>query len=264
MKRRIETLQSRAIRRQGGFSALVASGLILALGTAAAQTTGVAPVPFVGCAADGQMGPVPAPKRIRAIPSVPGSVASRLAYYATEHHGVLAPRGWHCIGIYGSSGSTLLVTPERHNADDLFQQDAGLSGPVVELSYLSGGTSGRFDVAKIAARIFPVARSFVDQVIAEDIEPKEDFPFGPYPDDTLARRTATVVEFVTPANRDGIGTSGRLAKTDQPISGVAMIFPQEDMDVVKVSVRLPPEHGDLASTIVATVERNRGNPGTVR
>jgi hypothetical protein len=41
------------------------------------------------------------------------SVARRLAYYESGvSRGVLAPRGWFCFGVYGSSGSAFLVTPE--------------------------------------------------------------------------------------------------------------------------------------------------------
>jgi hypothetical protein len=201
---------------------------------------------------------------MRAIPSVPSAVAGRLAYYATEHLGVLAPRGWHCIGLYGSGGSTLIVTLGRLDAGDLLQRGTQLTGPAVELSRYSGGTSGRFEVAKIAARLFPVARPFVQQVIDEGVEPKENFPFGPYPDDSVVRRSASLVEFVTPANHEGIGTVGRLVKNDQPISGVAMLLPQDDMDVIKLSVRLPPEDGELTPTIIASIERDRGNPAMAK
>ncbi len=246
-----------------GIQLVGAAILLAAHGSASAQTAGAAPVAFVGCPADGQMGPVPAPKTVHERPLVPATAAGRLAYYATEHLGVLAPRGWHCMGLYGSSGSFLFVTPQRQAANDLLQQDAGFTGPVVELLQLYGGTSGRFEVARIAARLFPIARSFVQQVIDENVEPREDFPFGPYPDDSLVRRSATIVEFMTPAGHDGIGTTGRLAKSDLTISGVAMLFAAE-MNIVKRSVRLPPELADLAPTVTATAERDRGGLAVLR
>jgi hypothetical protein len=190
-------------------------------------------------------------------------MSGRLVYYATEHQGVLAPRGWHCIALYGSSGATLFVTPEPPDANNLLRHDAGLTGSAVELSRINGGTSGRFEVAKIAARVFPEARTFVDRVINEGIESKAEFPFGPYPDDSLTRRSASVVEFVTPAGHNGLGTSGRLAETNLPINGVAMLLTHEDSDVVRLSVRLPPELRDLAPTIVGATEQDKGDPTTV-
>lgn len=221
-----------------------------------AQTSSSTPVPFVGCAADGQMGPVAAPNLRHSTPTVPASVAPQLAYYASTHLGVLAPRGWHCFALYGSSGSTLVVTPEPHDATDLFRSETKLTGPAIELSRILGGTSGRFEVAKISARLFPIAKSFVQQVIDEGIIPKGQFPSGPYPDDTLDRRSDTEVEFVTPADSEGLGTHNRISKNGQAIRGVAILLPEDDMDLVMLSVRLPSKMQNLASTILRAAEAN--------
>jgi hypothetical protein len=215
-------------------------------------------VPFVGCAADGQMGPLPAPGAMVRIPVVRAAAAERLAYYASEYLGVLAPRGWHCFTLYGSGGALLLVTPELHDAKDLFRSETRLSGPAIELSRAMGGTSGRFGVARIAARVFPVAKPFVEQVIEEGILRKDEFVFGPYANDTLTLLSDTEIEFVTPGGSDGLGTTDRIVKNSEPVSGVAILLPKEDMDLVKLNVRLPPGLRDLSSTIITTVERNRG------
>ena len=114
-------------------------------------------------------------------PTLPQALARSLAYYASAGLGVLAPRGWYCFELYGSSGLTLIVTPERHDARDLFRPDSHLTGPVIQLSFFFGDTSGRFLVAQVAARLFPVKKSFVQQIIDEGIEPPSDFPSGPYP-----------------------------------------------------------------------------------
>ncbi|HUA18015.1 MAG TPA: hypothetical protein VMB25_04665, partial [Bryobacteraceae bacterium] len=53
-------------------------------------------VPFVGCAADGQAGPVQAPKGHDREVRMGTRTAERLAYYKDTGPGVLAPRGWHC------------------------------------------------------------------------------------------------------------------------------------------------------------------------
>ncbi len=93
------------------------------------------------------------------MPKVPAAAVDRLGYYASVHLGVVAPRGWHCFGLYGSSGSTLLVTPEPYGFDDFLRANTGLAGPAVVLRLTYGGTSGRFDVAMVAARLFPVAKN---------------------------------------------------------------------------------------------------------
>jgi hypothetical protein len=213
------------------------------------------PVQFVGCAADGQTGPVAAPSVSNLTPTVPALVASQLAYYASTDLGVFGPRGWHCFGLYGSNGSILIVTPEPHDATDLLRTETNLTGPAIQLSRSIGGTSGRFEVARISARVFPVAKSLVRRVIDEGLIPKGEFPSGPYPNDTLNRRSDTVVEFVTPAYSEGLGTNSRISKNGQAISGVAILVP-EDMDLVMLSVRLPSKMQNLVSTIVRAVEAN--------
>jgi hypothetical protein len=160
--------------------------------------------------------------------------------------------------MYGSNGSTLIVSPEPHG--DFILSNGQLKGPAVQLSRSVGGTSGRFEVARIAARIFPTFRSFVQQVIDTWRLPKSEFPTGPYPADTLTRRSDTEVEFVTPANREGLGTQSRLAKNDQTIRGVAILLPKDDMDLLMLTIRLPPEIRALEPVIVQMVERDLGTP----
>jgi hypothetical protein len=180
-----------------------------------------------------------------------------LAYYAAGI-GVLAPRGWHCFVLSGSSGESILVTPDAHGAKDLFGTKTGFKGPGIELQSIWGGASGRFDVAQIAGRIFPVAKPFVQQVIDEGLIPKEMFFFTPFPNDALNRRSDTAVEYVTAANSNGLGTHSFLARDDQPISGVAILKPAEDMSLFLLSVRLPPQLRGLSSTILKNVELDRG------
>ncbi len=123
-----------------------------------------------------------------------------------------------------------------------------------------GSTSGRVEVAKISARIFPAFTSFVQQVIDEGLVLKSEFPTGPYPSDTLTRRSDTKVEYVTAANREGLGTNDRIQKNSQTISGVAILSPEDDMDLVLLAVRLPPEMQAFAPAIVHAVEHDHGTP----
>jgi hypothetical protein len=142
---------------------------------------------------------------------IEAKAAARLAYYKAEAEdgfGVLAPRGWYCFGTYGSNGANLYVSPNPIRGDDvLLGKDGwtGFAGPAVQLSVESGGTSGRFGVARMMARVFPNRHEFVERVIAEGIEPASDFPSGSYPKDKLTYRGKELVEFATPAETEGWG-----------------------------------------------------------
>lgn len=213
-------------------------------------------VPFVGCASDGQLGPVAAPKGGAKPVAVDAAAAAQLAYYqAQDSFGVLAPRGWKCFYVYGSNGASLTVAPSGNIKDVV---SPGLSGPAVVESVDSGGTSGRFAVAKYAARLFPkLERAFIAGVIAEGIEPKKNFPFGPYPADKTTYKNARLLEFETPANKDGLGTSDRLRRSSLPVLGMAKLVesdPPGSPDLFLLTVRLPPDLAHLAPAIIAAVE----------
>ena len=143
----------------------------LLLQSAVAAHAGQVPgdVPFVGCPADGMMGPVAAPRAPKHTPTVPTGAESRLAYYESQRMGTVAPRGWHCIELYGSSGAFLLVTPKQGIATHRFPDGRHVTGPAIEVSFTNGDTSGRFEVAKVIARLFPTKNLFVQQVIEEGI-----------------------------------------------------------------------------------------------
>lgn len=219
-------------------------------------------VPFVGCKSDGQQGPQDAPagttKTVRLAPEL----AQQLAYYkAEEGPGVLAPRGWNCISTYGSNGSTLYIVPGQIDSKLVFSDSwKGLNGPAIQLSLSVGDTSGRFEVAEVIARVFPAYSSFVRQVIAEGIEPASSFPFGPYPGDKLTYRSNKVVEYKTPPNSDGLGTSSMLLKDASPISGVAILVGADNY-LYHLSSRLPPKLAAVAAAITRQVERDVAKSG---
>jgi len=211
-------------------------------------------VPFVGCAGDGQTGPVAAPKGAPKAVAIDAAAARQLAFYqAQDSFGVLAPKGWKCFYSYGSNGATLLVAPSGNLQNAL---DAPLTGSAVVARLDYGGTSGRFAVAKYSARLFPqLERAFITSVIAEGIEPKENFTSGLYPADKTTYRGARLVEFETPADMDGLGTSGRLQKNSLPITGVAKLEGAPDgPDLFLLTVRLPANQAGLAQAIVSQAE----------
>ena len=207
-----------------------------------------APPAFVACPANGMSGPEDPPASAR-MPALPGAAARKLALYAAAGMSVVAPRGWHCIELYGSSGAFLLVTPGQHTAAEL-QDFRTLTGPVVEMTYLNGYTSGRFDVARVLARLFPARRALVRSVIEEGLEPASRFPRGPYPSDRTTRRNRREVDFVTPAGATGMGLfEDRLGRSRDPVVGFARLGPHEG-GVMLLDVRLPPTLRPLTAAIM--------------
>lgn len=130
---------------------------------AVASNTVSVRVPFVGCKSDGQVGPREVPSQSDKTVQIDLKSAQKLAYYRPgSSSGVLAPRGWSCFGTYGSDGDITLVTPEPIETSDRFSAVPHITGPVIEVDHWYGGTSGRFPVARITARVFPKYKTFVD------------------------------------------------------------------------------------------------------
>ncbi|HTB18005.1 MAG TPA: hypothetical protein VK708_07795 [Bryobacteraceae bacterium] len=208
-------------------------------------------VPFVGCAQDGQAGPVEAPIGTDEQVRIDTPVARKLAFYSTGRgFGVLAPRGWFCFGNYGSSGAELFVSPRPLKAVDLFGPNwGGIAGPAVELERTQGGGSGTALVAAVLARVFPAYRPFVQGLIDAGDLPAAEYTFGPYPDDKLITKRARLVRFQTPAHAEGLGTMGQVKANDDPIDG-AVVLQGKNPDLLMLRVRLPPEQRDLASVII--------------
>jgi hypothetical protein len=229
------------------------------------ETRGDSPevrVPFVGCASDGQVGPLEAPKGTNKVVRLAPDTAQRLTYYQAERGpGVLGPRGWYCFGVYGSNGAQLFVSPIPHNPSDFFAEKwDGFDGPAIDVSGMSGSTSGRFSVAKVVARVFPTEKKFVEQVIAEGIEPASEFPFGPYPQDKLVYLSPKVVEFRTPPHAEGLGTRSWLRQNNSAIDGVEILQNDGDHDLVSLSARLPSTMNDRTFPIIHQIERDAPLP----
>jgi hypothetical protein len=240
------------------FAATAGTQTAFAQGTPATKPapSAAVTVPFVGCASDGQAGPQAAPSGQSLKIAIPAAIAHRLAYYKAEYSsGVLAPRGWHCFSTYGSNGANLFVSPDPIDSKTLLSLDwKGFTGPAVQISVSDGGTSGRFEVAKVIARVFPEYKAFAQRVIAEGIEPASDFPFGPYPGDKLTYRGRNIVEFVTPPNAQGLGTDSRLQASATSIRGVAIIA-GTDTDLVQLSARVRASDSDLIPAMVGQAEK---------
>jgi hypothetical protein len=186
-------------------------------------------VPFVGCKSSRILEPMEVPKEFYADPyrgkplvlRVPAQIAQRLAYYKSEHEiGALAPRGWHCFDLYESRGATLYVSPQAIDTVPVLSRiSIGLTGPAIEIDYAYGGTSGRYEVARVIARVFPNHRVFVESLIKR-------------------------------WSKEGIGSGG-----PDPIRGVAILVGGTP-DLVQLSARLPANLADLEPTIIHQVERD--------
>jgi len=215
-------------------------------------------VPFVGCKADGQVGPKDAPIGQYMRITISPRLARKIAYYQdSDGVNVLGPRGWHCFETYGSSGSNLYVTPIPLNSADLSSGSwKGIPSYGIQLSEADGGTSGRFAVARIVARLFPAHWDFVSDVIAEGLEPASTFPYGPYHTDKLTYKNENTVEYTTPSNAEGIGTESDFVPNTYPIQGVVILYPGEYLSAAQLSVRVPPEMFDLIPVIIRRVEQD--------
>jgi tetratricopeptide (TPR) repeat protein len=135
------------------------------------------------------------------------------------------------------------------------QSKTPISGAGVQIALRNGGTSGRFEVAQVAARLFPNQSAFVERIVAEGTMPKSDFPVGPYPHDVIRRRTVRTVEFETSPNEKGMGTESLLVANADPIVGVAIMPVDEDNSLVLVDVRLPLDSKRLTSSILQETQR---------
>jgi hypothetical protein len=232
-----------------GWGALIASAL------AAAVPSGEIAVPTVECPADGQQGPQPAAPPSAPIVHVRADLAPYFAFYRSSELGVLAPRGWHCLLLSGSDGSVLAVTPQSRN----YAQLRDLRGPVVQLTFSYGGTSGRFAVARAIARLFPEQREFARQVAAEELDDRP-LPSGPYPDDVISRQGPHLVRYRTPAGRQGLGTDSGLSPDDEPIEGVVILMMADgEPDLLQLSVRLPPGQTTEVEAIVDLIVETLGS-----
>jgi hypothetical protein len=213
-------------------------------------------VPFIGCNSDGQVGPLEAPLGTAVSVVARRDDGQKLAYYKSEKGvGALAPRGWYCFGKYGSGGDILYITPQPISAGDIFSAGPpGSDGPAIQVAYRFGGTSGRFAVAEIIARVFPAFKSFATDVMKE-FGPDNSFTFGPYPADRLVYKSKDLVEYQTPPQTEGLGTYSGLLKSRIPIEGAARLVGAEH-DLVLLSVRLPIEVNGLTATIISQLEHD--------
>lgn len=218
----------------------------IALWLAACALSIAAEVPFVGCPSEGQAGHRNAPAGSPVSVPISMDSARHLAWYqATVDVGVLAPRGWHCRGSYGSSGTAIVVRP---HLDD--------SRIGVSLGVTHGYTFGRFSVAEMIARLFPSRIAWAEQIRSE--YGQAPLPAGPYPADRLLYRGHSLVEYETPPGAEGLGAVPGSEKTAQPTRGIVMLTDSQNgqpPNMVQLAMRLPREHAALGPVIIRETAR---------
>ena len=229
---------------------------------AAARRQTPVSVPFVGCASSGQVQRLEAPKGTSRRLTIRSSDAEALAYYrSADGLGLLGPRGWYCLGLSGSSGYVLYLSPQPIHRD--MSGTHGLEGPAIEISHTTNEASGRYTIAEIIGRVFPAYWTLEKRALNwTDLPFRLPFPLRPFPNDTLTHRGKTIVEYETPAQTQGLGNfQSWLRKNDLPIRGVVMLVGdppnvREGPDLVLLSVRLAPSLSRLIPVIVGQVERD--------
>jgi hypothetical protein len=189
------SLQSQTISQVEAFLAAFAPSLSIA-GLSRTE------VPAIGCPQDGQVGPQDAPALPKTVSvTVPAGMGRFLAFYSVSEgieSGILAPKGWDCFGTYGSDGNTLYVVPNRLGGDILDRSEKVKNGPAVTKRISIGGTSGRFNVAKIGGRIFPSARAFALRVRKEGLDDPKEYVFTRWPADRIVRLSEFAASYMTP------------------------------------------------------------------
>ena len=195
-------------------------------------------IPFVGCPADGQVGPIPpptgGPRTVHLNFKLPGPIAY---YEGKDGVGAFAPAGWHCFVTYGSAGAATIVS--AHTLPKSGVPSGSFDPPVLVLSVLYGDTSGRFDVARLGSMLFPdITRDFVKSVEDEGIESKADIEVTKYPKDRITHLSNTLVEFETPADTKGLGTEGYVNITHTSILGLIGLDDSDGfgMSILRVSM----------------------------
>jgi hypothetical protein len=230
---------------------LLCCAAVAAAKTAGAQQPVPVPVPLVECPTNdqpGRSGPrvgvsMPAP--------VDGRMAEQIAYYRSlRSPGVYAPRGWQCHGWDGSNGTILVVTPRR--LEPPFFPLPVITGPAVMIQSSDAGSSGRFHVAVVAAQLFAlIADEFIATIRQERVISDASLQAAPDPDDQIQYISDRLVQFTTPANRNGLGTDGLFEMSEWPVRGLTILNLENDVNsLTEVRVRLPPALNAAASAIV--------------
>lgn len=223
-------------------------------------------LPFVGCPGEDMAGPKDASSGNPVTTPLDAKTARGLSFYAYAGNShFLAPRGWHCYSTSGTSTINLVTPDQKGPAPARDHGREAVKGPAV--LFFSSDASGSREMlyARYAARFFPtLAQDFVHNEIAYEAKefggPKSKYVFPKFPSDRIVYKSKFMLEYMTPAGRDGLGTSSdylRFSRSELPIYGVLALVGDESKDsaIIFVAIRLPPKMNYLRSAIIQDAER---------
>jgi hypothetical protein len=207
-------------------------------------------VPFVGCPGTGMAEASEPPQGKPRTVALNHGLAVGIAFYEGEGApGVFAPRGWHCHVWSGSAGATLLVTPV--SLDSTHFPLPRIRDQAVEIAIFDGGTSGRYEVEGYASLLFSrVAAKYIERVRSGDFEPGHEFERARFANDSVTYANRLLAQFITPANKTGLGTLGYLGPSHDAIRGIVVIDTTGDWDVSILRVRLGSNQRHLETAIL--------------
>ncbi len=224
----------------------------------------MANVPYVGCASDGQLGPQPPPKPSKPTPRLPASAASRLAYYASVNNRRAGAARMALLFSVRFKRSERLRDARAHRRPNPYpRRGVTLQRRRHRVQLHTGGTSGRFEVAKVSSKFFPIAHGLVASVAKEEKEIGIPFDLSgnEFRNDQIVSRTDKVVRFITPAGKHGLGTDDRFVPNRSPVAGLAaLVFDDGETDLMLLNARLPLKDRDLLPAIQSVAEANHGDP----
>ena len=221
-------------------------------------------VPVVACPLESMADDEPPPKTPPATRVlIPQGSAGSLAFFTTDpdaRRGVLGPRSWSCHGQSGSNGDVLYVVPPDAVIDRV---NGGYAGPMVRRHFSNGSTSGRFEVAHVAGRLFPHARRLAEKVRDEGLDDPGAYAFSPWPRDRLQRLSGSVVAYSTPGGARGLGRPGKPPYGPETTSGVVMFDDRSEDEPVllELDVRLGGDDDRLAAAIATGFLARLNVPG---
>ena len=217
----------------------------------AAGAAGNPRVPEIGCPMSSDAASVQSRLPESMAAPVQSALVERLVYYRPAHGaGVFGPKGWFCRAWSGSGGDLVLVTPRP--VAPPFVPLPEVTGPAVLLQSTDGSDVGRFHLALVADRLFPLlGHDVIERVRDEHLIPDSSFDAEPYADDRLQYLSDRLVEYTTPANRPGLGTDSLLEASELPIRGVTLLKPEVPATALtELRVRLPATEQALEDAIL--------------
>jgi hypothetical protein len=210
-------------------------------------------VPYVGCPGFTQGDPdeFPTSGEPVAVP-FPKRIAEKMAIYASHEGTVLAPRGWECSAMRGTGTGTLFVVPPAGSPAALKGASVRLSdspGDSYPASVTIAGYRTVFSQTESGRRSRGNGRTRADKARA----------VGSPISQGRSAVQERVLEFLTPPDQRGLGTTLRSEDSPSPLPtyGVLAIdMPAWELNAAGiVAVRLPPELLFLRRAILEHFER---------